>query len=78
MKFDILFEQTLHGLAKGKTLEDLAKKHNVDVKDLEHQLEMGIKVETEHTDNKHIAKIIAMDHLFEDPKYYSKLAKITL
>ena len=37
---------------------------------------MGIKVEMEHTKDKKKAKEIAMDHLFEDPKYYSKLRKI--
>jgi rubrerythrin len=40
------------------------------------QLEKGIKVELEHTNNKSIAKEIAMDHLTEDPKYYDKLKKI--
>jgi len=40
------------------------------------QLEMGIEVEMEHTSDKSIAKEIAMDHLTEDPKYYSKLKKM--
>jgi LPS O-antigen subunit length determinant protein (WzzB/FepE family) len=74
MNFNTLFEQTLNGLSKDKTLEDLSKKHNTDIKDLEHQLEMGIKVETEHTKDVNTAKIIAMDHLFEDPLYYTHLA----
>lgn len=42
------------------------------------QLEMGIKVEMEHTKDKKIAKEIAMDHLAEDPEYYSKLKKAKL
>lgn len=46
MNFDTLVESTLEGLAKGKTLEDLAKKHKVDVKDLEKQLSDGIDVES--------------------------------
>lgn len=37
------------------------------------QLEMGIKVETEHTDNPAVAKIIAKDHLVEFPDYYTRL-----
>ena len=37
------------------------------------EMEMGIKTELEHTDDKEKAKEIAMDHLTEDPKYYSKL-----
>lgn len=37
------------------------------------ELKMGIKVELEHTKDPNIAKEIALDHLAEDPKYYSKL-----
>jgi hypothetical protein len=39
-------------------------------------LAKGIKVEMEHTNDKHIATEIAMDHLTEDPKYYDKLETI--
>jgi hypothetical protein len=64
------------GLAKNKTLDDIAAKHGVEKDKLEKQLEKGIKVEAEHTTDKAIAREIAMDHLFEDPKYYDKLSKI--
>lgn len=57
-------------------IEDLAKKHGVSLEDITKQLEMGLKVEMEHTDNMDIAKKIAMDHLAEDPHYYSKLSKM--
>lgn len=40
------------------------------------QLKKGIKIELEHTNDKDLAKEIAMDHLKEDPKYYDKLEKI--
>ena len=40
------------------------------------QLARGTKVEMEHTDDKEIAKEIAMDHLTEDPQYYDKLEKV--
>jgi len=40
------------------------------------QLEMGIKVELEHTGNKDMAQEIALDHLAEDPKYYTNLKKV--
>jgi len=36
-------------------------------------IEIGTKVEREHTDNPDIATTIAMDHLEEDPEYYNKL-----
>jgi hypothetical protein len=45
------------------------------VQSLKKELEMGIKIEMEHTDDKDKAKEIAMDHLWENPSYYSKLKK---
>lgn len=76
MKFDLFVEKTLNGLAKNKTLNQIAKKHKVDILRLKKQLAMGMKVEKEHTKNLNVAKRIAMDHLFENPKYYTKLKKI--
>jgi hypothetical protein len=76
MNFDTFVEATLNGLAKEKTLEDLAKKHNVDIEKLKKELDMGLSVEKEHTKDENTAKKIAMDHLFEDPEYYTKLSKI--
>lgn len=64
------------GLADNVKLIDIAKKHKVPVEKLTAELEKGVKVEMEHTKNKAKAKEIAMDHLFEDPKYYTKLKKI--
>jgi hypothetical protein len=43
---------------------------------IKNQLAKGIKVEMEHTTDKEVAKEIAMDHIYEDPKYYDKLSKI--
>jgi len=40
------------------------------------QLEMGIKVEMEHTTDKAIARRIALDHLREIPDYYTRLLKM--
>ena len=37
------------------------------------QLQAGIEIELEHTTNRNLAKQIALDHLKEDPKYYTKL-----
>lgn len=55
------------------TPEEIAKKHKVDVKEINRQLEMGIKVEKEHTKDEKTAREIALDHLGEKPNYYSKL-----
>lgn len=64
------------GLASGKTLTDLAQKHKVNISVLKTQLAKGLKVEREHTQSKNKARKIAMDHLFEDPHYYTKLKKL--
>jgi len=40
------------------------------------QLEKGIRVELEHVNDKALAREITMDHLSEDPKYYTKLEKM--
>lgn len=37
------------------------------------ELAKGMEVELEHTSDENIALEIAMDHLKEDPRYYSKL-----
>jgi hypothetical protein len=64
------------GLAKGMTLNDIAKKHNISVDTIVKDLKKGMKVEMEHTTDVNVAKEIAFDHLYEDPKYYDKLSKI--
>jgi hypothetical protein len=77
-------EKLKGGLSDNKTIEDIAKKHDkkgyYDIKNmvssLKKELSMGIKVEMEHTKDKTKAKEIAMDHLWENPTYYSKLKKI--
>ena len=42
------------------------------------EIEMGKKVEAEHTGNPDVATKIARDHLAEDPHYYAKLKKAGL
>jgi hypothetical protein len=69
-------EQLKGGLADNKSLEDIARKHGVPMDEIEQQYDMGIKVEKEHTKNKLKAIEITKDHLWENPKYYSKLKKM--
>lgn len=64
------------GKSNGMSLEDIAKKHNVPLKSIEHQLKLGIKVEKEHTKFDKVAHRIAMDHLVELPDYYTRLNKM--
>lgn len=42
------------------------------------ELRKGVKVEMEHTTDPAIAQEIAMDHLYEDPRYYTKLLRAGL
>jgi nicotinic acid mononucleotide adenylyltransferase len=64
------------GLSTGMDLTDIANHHKVDIDELMKEFQMGIKVEMEHTTDRKVAEEIAMDHLYEDPKYYSKLSTI--
>lgn len=78
MKFDLEYNRLVEGLSKGMTLQDIADKHEIDLELLTKELHKGIKVEKEHTDSETEARHIAMDHLVEDPKYYTKIAKAGL
>ena len=60
-----------HGLLPGG-VGDKTKIADVDRKELRN----GIRHEMEHTDDPHIAIEIALDHLTEDPKYYTNLADL--
>jgi hypothetical protein len=67
MKKYIKFFEQQNQLVGG--LGDKANKENFD-KD---QIEKGLAVEMEHTNNKEIALEIVLDHLTEHPKYYDYL-----
>ena len=56
--------------------EEIAKKHKISLDTLEPELKLGIKVESEHTGDKRMARMIALQHLEELPNYYSKLKKM--
>lgn len=64
-------EEVPGGEAENMTPKDLAKKHDVSVKDIEKEIEVGTKIEMEHTDSKKMAREIAMDHIAEFPDYYT-------
>jgi len=59
-------DKTPGGKADDKQLKDYPKD----------QLEMGQKVEMEHTDDPALAREISMDHLEEFPDYYTRLKKM--
>ena len=59
-----------------KSVEEIAKKHRLDVSFVNRQLKMGIPIEHEHTKDKDIATDIALQHLDEIPDYYTRLKKM--
>ena len=63
--YELLSSILAEGKSKGKEIKHDAK-----------QLEMGIKVEMEHTSNPVISRKIALDHLAEIPDYYTRLDKM--
>ena len=58
------------GLSEGKSIKEIAAMHGVTKRVLLDKLSEGIKVESEHTDDKATAREIALDHLVEDVNYY--------
>jgi hypothetical protein len=72
------------GLASKKTMKDFVQKYDAKGYYDERQmagyiaekLKQGTKVEMEHTTDPKIAFEIAKDHIWEDLKYYDKLAKV--
>ena len=59
-------EETGDMIAGGLADDKVAREFNPE------QLAMGLKVEMEHTDNPMVALEIAMNHLMEDPEYYTR------
>jgi hypothetical protein len=56
--FEQFTEKLKGGEADGKTLADIADMHNVSVKSLEKEMELGLPEELEHTDDKKVAEEI--------------------
>ena len=59
-----------------KNVEQIAKKHRMNVSDIQKQLDMGAPIEHEHTNNQKLAVEIALQHLDEIPDYYTRLKKM--
>jgi len=73
---DFIFD-TLEGMYDSKMDEDKLKGGKGDKTSIKNvdpeEFKKGIKHEMEHTSDPKVAAEIALDHLTEDPKYYSKL-----
>ena len=59
-----------------KTVEQIAKKHRLEVSFIQKQLDMGEPIEHEHTKDHELARDIALQHLDEIPDYYTRLKKM--
>jgi hypothetical protein len=59
-----------------KTVEQIARKHRLDVSFIQKQLDMGEPIEHEHTKDHDLARDIALQHLDEIPDYYTRLKKM--
>jgi len=64
-------DQIKGGKADNLTPEDLARKHHQFVGTIEKEIELGTKIEMEHTNDPEKAREIAMDHIDEFYDYYS-------
>jgi hypothetical protein len=63
-------------LKSHKSVEQIAKKHRMNVSDIQKQLDMGEPIEHEHTKDHKLAMDIALQHLDEIPDYYTRLKKM--
>ncbi len=61
------------GKADGMNIEDVAEMHGMSVDDMFDEFSKGVRHEMEHTSEWRVAVEIALDHLYEDPEYYTKL-----
>jgi hypothetical protein len=59
------------GDSDNMSIEEIADLHGEDPKKIRRELEIGTKIEMEHTKSKKIAKEIAMDHIYEISDYYT-------
>jgi len=66
----------MNKLKSHKTVEQIAKKHRLDVSFIQKQLDMGEPIEHEHTRDHELAMDIALQHLDEIPDYYTRLKKM--
>lgn len=73
---EFLFEQTKDKIKNGKgdnlTPEDVAKHHKVNLEVILKELELGLEIEKEHSADIKLRNEISLDHLMEDPHYYTK------
>jgi hypothetical protein len=60
------------------TPEEIANKHGFTLQHIHAQVQRGIRDEMEHTTHSKVAEEIALDHLWQNPNYYTALKKAQL
>lgn len=69
----LYYDDIMGKLRKPLTIGEIAALHGVEESAIQKQLDMGIEVEKEHTDDTDVAQTIALHHLEEVADYYDKL-----
>ncbi len=64
-------EDLIGGEGDDMSIKDIADYHNEDIKKIKKEIEVGTKIEMEHTKSKNVAKEIAIDHIYEISDYYT-------
>jgi hypothetical protein len=64
-------EDLIGGEGDDMSIKDIADYHKEDVKKIKREIEVGTKIEMEHTKSKNVAKEIAIDHISEISDYYT-------
>ena len=72
----LLFQRIAEKLKPAFSAEELAKKYDISIEEIEHRLDEGQKVELEHTKDKKTARHIASHHIHEFLNYYRELEKM--
>lgn len=70
------YDQTEQEVTASNEQPNALLQRDFPVSQTEHELKMGVNRELEHTDQPAAATEIALDHLAEDPAYYTKLNQV--
>lgn len=74
----LYYSDIMSKFKKPMSVSEISQKHGVNTQYIENQLDEGIKHELEHTDDKGVARIIALHHIGEKPNYYELVEKYKL
>lgn len=73
---ELINEKEVFPDVKTPSPKEIAEKHGVKLSVIRDELKLGIEVEYEHTGDRSASREIALDHLAEHPRYYTKLKRV--